>query len=61
MLSFVTTLRNLADGRVPDAVREAYLQYFFGNGFPAVDGTRITSPVQLAGLDLQGLADLRTA
>ena len=61
MLSFVTTLRNLADGRAPDAVREAYLQYFFGSGFLAVDGTRITSPVQLAGLDLQGLGDLRTA
>jgi hypothetical protein len=61
VLSFVTTLRNLADGRAPDAVREAYLQYFFGSGFLAVDGTRITSPVQLAGLDLQGLGDLRTA
>ena len=61
VLSFVTTLRNLADGRAPDAVREAFLQYFFGSGFLTVDGTRITSPVQLAALDLGGLGDLRTA
>ncbi len=61
VLSFVTTLRNLADKRAPDAVREAFLQYFFGSGFLTVDGTRITSPVQLAALDLSGLGDLRTA
>lgn len=59
VLSFVTTLRNLADGRVPDAVREAYLRYFFGTGFDAVDGTRIVSPVQFAGLDLDALGELR--
>lgn len=61
VLSFVTTLRNLGDKRTPDAVREAYLQYFFGAGYETVDGTRIVSPVQLGSLDLQHLGDLRTA
>ena len=61
VLSFVTTLRNLADKRTPDAVREAYLQYFFGSGYDTVDGTRIVSPVQLGSLDLQHLGDLRGA
>jgi hypothetical protein len=61
VLSFVTTLRNLADGRVPDAVREAYLQYFFGSGYATVDGARIVSPVQFAGLAPEALGSLRTA
>jgi hypothetical protein len=59
VLSFVTTLRNIADGRVPDAVREAYLQYFFGDGFTTIDGTRIVSPVQFTGLNAKELGDLR--
>ena len=57
----MTTLRNLADKRTPDAVRDAYLQYFFGSGYETVDGTRIVSPVQLGSLDLQHLGDLRSA
>jgi hypothetical protein len=61
VLSFVTTLRNLGDKRAPEAVRQAYLQYFFGSGYETVDGTRIASPIQLGSFDLPHLADVRGA
>ena len=61
VLSFVTTFRNLADGRVPDAVRAAYLGYFFGDGYLAADGTRIVSPVQFTGSGPETLDSLRAA
>ena len=41
VLSFVTTSGTSPTGTVPDAVRAAYLGYFFGDGYLAADGTQI--------------------
>jgi len=58
-LSLVTTFKNLANPRLPRAIADACLEYFFGaDGFTTVDGIRITPPMQFSGAPL-ALGDLR--
>ncbi len=58
-LSLLTTFRNLANPRLPRAMADACLEYFFdAEGFATVDGIRIAPPMQFAGAP-QALADLR--
>lgn len=58
-LSLITTFKNLASPRLPRAISDACLEYFFGKeAFVTVDGIRITPPMQLSGAP-QALGDLR--
>lgn len=50
-VSFVTTLKNLADPRTVTDIREGWTQYFFGeDGFVTIDDIPIVPPDQLGGL-----------
>ncbi len=58
-LSLLTTFKNLASPKLPRAIADACLEYFFGaDGFMTVDGIRITPPMQKSGAP-QALGDLR--
>jgi hypothetical protein len=50
-VSFVTTLRNVADARTVTAIREGWTRYFFAErGFVTVDDVPIVPPDQLGSL-----------
>ena len=59
-LSFVSTLKNLPTPAVKEAVREAFLRYFFTKeGYETVDKGRIVASVHLDDLDLKQLAQAK--
>jgi hypothetical protein len=57
VVSFLTTFRNLADPAAPQAIRDAYVAYFFSkSGYVTVDGSAIVAPIHIGDLDLTMLS-----
>ena len=57
-ISFLTTLKNLANAQLPDQIVQGWMQYFFaGTGYETLDGVQIVAPgrAALSTTDLNGL------